>query len=174
LRLDSRAQHVARRDLGNTEFFGDERGLRSLASAGGAEQDQSHENLQRYVYKSVLLRQRNKFYIAVLCRGRFITDLRRCRVLAPGLRRYRHPPRGGCPRSTRQCCSRFPWPVTARGTRTFRAGLWAAGESISESRPDRRTGQYVAVREGWEQGVVVRRPVHREPTEWVRVRNTGR
>src|SRR5690606_4362648 len=54
LRLDSRAQHVARRDLGNTEFFGDERGLRSLASAGGAEQDQSHENLQRYVYKSVL------------------------------------------------------------------------------------------------------------------------
>src|SRR5690606_5583729 len=51
LGLDGGAQHVAVRDLRNAEFFGNERSLRSLASAGRAEQDQSHEYLPEYAFQ---------------------------------------------------------------------------------------------------------------------------
>ena len=40
--LDSGAQHVAGRDLRNAEFLADESGLRALAGAGRAQQNQSH------------------------------------------------------------------------------------------------------------------------------------
>ncbi len=41
-RFDRRAQHVAGGDLRDAVFLADERGLRALSGAGGAEQDQSH------------------------------------------------------------------------------------------------------------------------------------
>jgi hypothetical protein len=41
--LDLGAQHVAGRNLGNAELFGDESSLRTLAGAGCAQQNQLHE-----------------------------------------------------------------------------------------------------------------------------------
>src|SRR5690606_17569572 len=44
--LDGGAQHVAGRDLRNAEALADERRLRSLSGARGAQQNQSHEEFR--------------------------------------------------------------------------------------------------------------------------------
>ena len=43
-RLDGGTKHVARGDLGNTELFADELGLRALAGTGRPNQNQTHWN----------------------------------------------------------------------------------------------------------------------------------
>ncbi len=56
------AQHVARGNLGNTEFLGNKRGLRAFASTGWTEQDQSHGNTSvktSYFWCFILSRRNN-------------------------------------------------------------------------------------------------------------------